>query len=435
MEITNGNDHLYVCKKLIEKKLGWGNSDAWENQDFLALSEKILEATDVQLSGTTLKRIWGKVKYQSAPHTNTLNTLVHFLGYENWLAFKAAHTVQQPKPSGSTKLPKQKRGSQKSVLVKTAALAGIVVMAIVIISFINRGASFELSPEDISNTVFTSNPVTSGIPNTVVFKYDVDHLNGTDFMIQQFWDETKRFNIDKNGHEATSIYYYPGYWRAKLLVDGQVIKEHDLHILSNGWMATIAFEPEPRYLLEDELLKKNKLTIAEQVQEDINASLEAPKWLTYHNVREFGGLDGDNFVYETAVKNTYEKGDGVCKQTRLILLGTKGAMIIPLATPGCISEINLMFNDFYESGKTNDLSAFGTDFSDWQKVRLEVQNKHVKILLNDQLIHELIYDESMGEIAGLRFQFRGSGEVKYVKLWNQKEALVFVEEFFDSLPN
>ena len=425
----NDKFHLSLCKTLIEEKLGWGNSNAWENQDFLALSEKILEITGVQLSGTTLKRIWGKVKYQSIPNTTTLNTLAHFLGYENWLSFKASHLREDDNSYKSSEINPQ---SRKTILLKTLAFGSILFIAVTVISFIYRGNTPKLSIDDLEKTVFTSHPVTTGIPNTVVFNYDVSHFSGNNFMIQQYWDTTKQFSIDKDLNEATSIYYYPGFWRAKLLVDGQVIKEHGLHIKSEGWMATIANDPEPRYLLQGELIKNEMLTISEKVAAEINANPETPKWLTYHNIREFGGLDGDNLIYETMVKNTYEKGDGVCKQTQLLLIGTRSAFIIPLAAPGCTSEIGLMFCDSFESGKTHDLSAFGVEFSDWQKVRLEILNKKVKIHLNDHLIHELEYEKSIGEIAGLRFKFRGSGDVKYVKLWNQNEELIFDENFNDA---
>src|SRR6202790_5922152 len=76
-------------KKLFESNTGWGDSDEWTNQDFVILSEKIQERTGVALSHVTLKRVWGKVKYDSLPNTHTLDTLVQFLGYENWREFKS----------------------------------------------------------------------------------------------------------------------------------------------------------------------------------------------------------------------------------------------------------------------------------------------------------------------------------------------------------
>jgi hypothetical protein len=75
--------------ELFESNTGWGDSDEWTNQDFVILSEKIQERTGVALSHVTLKRVWGKVKYDSLPNTHTLDTMVQFLGYENWREFKS----------------------------------------------------------------------------------------------------------------------------------------------------------------------------------------------------------------------------------------------------------------------------------------------------------------------------------------------------------
>ena len=75
--------------KLYESNTGWGDSNEWSNQDFVLLSEKIQKRTGVTLSHVTLKRIWGKVKYDSLPSTYTLNTLVQYLGYESWRDFRS----------------------------------------------------------------------------------------------------------------------------------------------------------------------------------------------------------------------------------------------------------------------------------------------------------------------------------------------------------
>jgi hypothetical protein len=75
-------------KRLFEEKTGWGSSDLWSNQDFLELSRMIFDQTGIALSHVTLKRIWGRVRYASLPHTRTLNTIVQFLGYRSWRDFR-----------------------------------------------------------------------------------------------------------------------------------------------------------------------------------------------------------------------------------------------------------------------------------------------------------------------------------------------------------
>jgi hypothetical protein len=93
--------------KLYESNTGWGDSNEWSNQDFVLLSEKIQKRTGVTLSHVTLKRIWGKVKYDSLPSTYTLNTLVQYLGYESWRDFRS----QNCKGMASAIMEKQLNGN------------------------------------------------------------------------------------------------------------------------------------------------------------------------------------------------------------------------------------------------------------------------------------------------------------------------------------
>src|SRR5687767_7943516 len=79
--------HIKKCLQLIEERLNWGPSQNWANYDFEKLGSAIEDKTDVVLSITTLKRIWGKVKYDHSPTLTTLNTLARFLDYDDWRSF------------------------------------------------------------------------------------------------------------------------------------------------------------------------------------------------------------------------------------------------------------------------------------------------------------------------------------------------------------
>ena len=94
----DAEDHLLQgCKDQIEKKIGWENSESWTNHDFQTLSDRIQEETGVNLSVATLKRIWGKVKYDSKPTITTLNTLAKFLGHESWREFRQKQSPSNPR--------------------------------------------------------------------------------------------------------------------------------------------------------------------------------------------------------------------------------------------------------------------------------------------------------------------------------------------------
>jgi hypothetical protein len=85
----NGEEsEINRCLLLIESKLGWGSSDGWVHYDFEKLSDIVNDSTGVRLSTSTLKRIWGKLKYDHAPTLTTLNTLAQFAGYADWRNFR-----------------------------------------------------------------------------------------------------------------------------------------------------------------------------------------------------------------------------------------------------------------------------------------------------------------------------------------------------------
>ena len=140
-------DELLIAKTkhLFEENTGWGDSDDWTNQDFVALSEKIQERTGVALSHITLKRVWGKVKYNSLPNTHTLDTLAQFLGYENWRAFKSQNAdgkFAQAQPehllaNGGHYEPAYPFRERKAKLLRPLLILAAVVLMAAVVIYIN----------------------------------------------------------------------------------------------------------------------------------------------------------------------------------------------------------------------------------------------------------------------------------------------------------
>ena len=87
-----------------------------------------------------------------------------------------------------------------------------------------------------------------------------------------------------------------------------------------------------------------------------------PVW--FSNVRDFGEIYSDHFTFETSVRNDYAEGSAACQLTRIYLLLRRDRQSgSPLCAKGCISTTDLYFTYFYTSGKREDLSNFGVDFS------------------------------------------------------------------------
>lgn len=401
--MTEKVDYIAKCKKLIEEKLVWGESENWQSQDFENLSEKIFEETSVMLSSSTLKRIWGKVRYESTPNTTTLNALVQFIGYENWRAF-TANNFENSKPYSEDKAKTIGKSPYKLII----AICGVVIVIILMSLFASKKNAKRLHFEALK---FTSKPVTSGLPNTVIFQYNASKSNADSVFIQQSWDSKKRFKVDKNLHEYTSTYYYPGYYRAKLILDDSIVKEHDIYIETNGWLGIIEKKPIPVYLPGNQLMirKEDLLKLKIDIQK------EAPI-VSFTKVSKDINLSGDNFSLYAELQNTYDENNAICQYTSVRILGTGGVIDIPLCKMGCIGEVGLMLGMKYIDGTTHDLSGFGVDFTKVVKLTCETKNRNIKITVNDKVAFADKFAQSIGKIVGIQFKFNGTGIVKQFAL-------------------
>ena len=419
--MQTANNHLDKCIKEIEAKLGWGNGAQWTHQDFLNLSEQIEEETGEPLSYITLKRIWGKVAYNSLPNSNTLNTLAHFLGYDSWRGFLHCHR-QEVKP-GQTVKPSRKNRKWAWNLVGIAVLGFIAL--VIILSAKGRP---NLNPEDFQ---FSCKKVVSqGIPNSVVFNIDAKKSPYDSVVVQQSWDTRLRTTIPKDQSQHTSIYYFPGYFDAKLVVGEEVVQEQSLHITTDGWYCAVQQEAVPAYFPVEEIRQQGRLELGPDQLRSRNISLQPRPPLTrMGNCRDFDGLMADNFVFEAKVRNTYKEGSAVCQNTRIYLLCQGTAIWITLTAKGCVSSASLNFVNHYASGKKKDLSAFGVDFNRDVHVRMECIEGKASIFLDGNLIYSIKEQIQPVAIKGIDFRFEGLGAVDDVKLGRPGADWVFQDSF------
>ncbi|HVU93987.1 MAG TPA: hypothetical protein VHE34_02145 [Puia sp.] len=401
-------------KKRFEEQTGWGDSEKWSNQDFLQLSELIRDKTGVNISHVTLKRIWGKVKYESLPNTHTLNTLVQYLGYDNWRDFsvKAGEVSVPPPAVAEQKEVRRWRWRWKKVVWMVAPLVVILLVLLFL-----KGQ--QPPPQSRDYSFSSKKTVTSGLPNSVIFDYDASRSPDDSVVIQQSWDTTRRVKVPRSGHQYTSVYYYPDYYHASLRVHGQVVKQHSLLIRTDGWLPLVEQDPVPVYFKPQESIGGGKMTLSVDQIRAKNILLQpAPPTVMFANVRDFGDVYSDHFVFETRLKNDYAEGSAVCQLTRIYLLCEGTAIWVPLVAPGCVSTVDLYFTYFYTSGKREDLSSLGVNFNDYVKLRIESDSGKAKILVNDKLAYTVPRHILHSKIIGILYRFQGTGTVDYVSLGN-----------------
>ncbi len=430
VEVEKNKHWLALCREDIEKSLRWGACADWSNEDFDLLSEKILEKTKVRLSLSTMKRIWGRVKYENFPNSVTLNALAAYLGYSNWRDFCELHPVPESKaitglaeeitPPMANKITNERRlrmfGS-RGLLVKGIVLAAILtIAAIVIFKYSKREKKQEVN----SSYKFTSRKVTDNLPNSVVFTY-AGTKGASSVTIQEDWDSTRKVKVDAAGAQHTSVYYYPGYFLAKLFVNNRVVKESPVVIQTKGWKAIAGRTPVPVYFKDIEINHKGFIGIStDQLKKALNVNDLNSKLVEFDNVREFPGINSRDFTFETTLRNASTVEESLCRQIRVVVLGTNDAIVLPLADFGCIAKLDLFTGDAPIIGTDHDLSAFGCDFSRFQELKCQVKDRILSVFLNGKMVFTAPERKSLGRIVGTKIYFEGAGQVRHVRLSSGK---------------
>jgi|GEM_PF-853675 len=429
------NDHWYLekARQKLEQKLGWGTVEEWSSEDFQNLSDAILAATDLSLSITTLKRLVGRVHYNATPHPTTLNAIARFLGFDNWRVFKQnLRTPPSPVEEKATPVIPTSVEIPATKAKRTVPALFLILLVLIVLLLVGWRTQVTkvkaFSAEVKEQVQFSTHPVVEGLPNTVVFKYDLGNITGKSFEIQQSWDQRRRFTIDPTRQEVTATYYYPGYYRAKIVVDDQVIKEHDLFINSNGWMAAIEQQPSPQYILPEEWQRSPYLSLQPELVASLHKREEIPV-LAYYLVQDFGDLKSSDFKLETRLRHTFRNGKAPCQFSYFTINCTDGFMRIPMSSAGCVGEISARFSDLVFSGAKMDLSRLAYQDREWQAIQLSVSNKQVELKINQTPVLSGQFSKDIGEVVGFRFKFQGAGEVDELKVWNENDDLVLNETF------
>lgn len=443
---------LPLLRQKIETLLNWGPMEQWTNNDFEVLSERIAEATTITLSPTTLKRVWGRVAYASQPSTTTLDALAAFAGYEHWRSFRALETkttakevvVTPPEMKTPTevKVGEIKSTPSSSPWKRYAWLAGVTVLVVVslLLCLPRLGAGAERQagasapaaaplPIDPADYHLSFRPVTTGVPNSVVFNYEATKAPVDSVYLQQSWDRRRREKLDREGDTHTSIYYLPGYYRTKLVIGNQVVTERELFLRVDEWVAAVNLKPVPVYLPLAEVHQNGRLAITKEQLTELGLSLqpEPPNTVLTH-VGKLEGLRSDDFNFSTRLRHDYATGAAACQHARVLLLLKNSAIIIPLSAPGCVADLQLLAGGQSFDGRKTDLSAFGVVGETWLDLSCAGQGGLLTFSINGQRIFQVESEEDPKEIVGIRYEFSGMGSVDELRFGNSSGE-IWVEEF------
>ena len=428
-------EYIQQCKRLIEEKFHFvhgapsekiGN-DSLRQRDLEYLADSIEERSGIKLSLSTLKRLWKK-DYEQTPHPSTLDALVSILGYKNWQDFKLQST---PVPEVLVSSPPKK---VKRLFTIWTVLPVVIAVAVLTWLIAFRSGKGDKSKPIIKGPVsFTGNKtVSQGVPNTVIFNYDLSNVEADSFFFQQAWNPMDRVKIDPKGTSYSNIYYYPGFHKAKLIANDSIIKKFRVHITTDGWLPLVSYsrmqDNMPVYIKGSRPRADGQLHVTRNDLVASGVNVDREFVLSYYNIREFENTNTDNFSVETRIvcdsSNTTP-----CPGFEFVIAGEEHVFFVRVMGKGCERNVALKMGEVVLDGASSDLSAFGRNVYEWQDLKVEVVNKKANIYLGGKNVYTIEFKQDFGKVVGLVCYFAGTGAIDYVRMKNGEGNIVYEEKF------
>jgi hypothetical protein len=182
----------------------------------------------------------------------------------------------------------------------------------------------------------------------------------------------------------------------------------------------------PVYFKQEDAIHDGILQLPIEKLEETNIQLQpSPPWTAYYYVKDFGGLMSDDMVFETSLRNDYKEGANACQYVEIRLQFEGPAVLIPLSAKGCVSNIGIANVD----GTQRDLSAFGSDFTDWVNVKCVIQEKIAEIFVDNKSAIKLRVTGGRARMVEVAFRFQGTGSVDFIKLTDYSGKVFYDENF------
>ena len=411
--------YIQLIKKKIEKilALNHGNTSL-KSSDLEYVSKVVKEKSGTLLSLSTLKRFW-KEDFTQLPQPATLNALAMVLDYKDWQEFKQANRIKTKSPFFNIIL---------SIIGLILIVSGIFLST----RILKSAGSTNHKKINISGPIHFSaeKTVTSGLPNTIIFNYDLSNVKADSFFFQQSWNDNQRIRINPNGKAVTTIYYESGYHRAYLIANDSFIAMTPVHIISDGWEPHVYYsynELIPFSFKKEDFIKNGQLHVDKSLLEHQHVDLSRYFFTRIVNSREFN-VSSDNFSLVSSIKlDSLQYSE--CPWMTIVVVNEKNIFMISLQKKGCEHYAYYKLGEIERRGSDNDLSALGCNVYQWQKVGIKVINKNATIRINGKDCFHEKYKENFGKIVALIYIFERTGSIDFVNLFNNDGNIVFADNF------
>lgn len=402
-------ENLEFVLALCEKTFGKGLATLWKHGDYVDLSQEILKATKVTISPNTLKRLFGKISVDEdyLPQQATLNALKEYCKFD---------ATKTPQKSEVVTIADKKKSNVQTVLILCTILFALSAYLIYKV----------FGPIPLEGNISIDKQL-GQLPATVYF--DIKTPNTTDSFFVDFGDKSTPKYILPNQKSIGHNYVFPDVFDVKLYSKKQIIGTTKVTIVSNKWLA-LAFNQQrdiPKRYYEFPAIQNFSDSLFHV----------SNKTLTYTGLDTVGTLYTrlcnyrntnyrlDDFTFESTFKNYIVNKGVYCGGAQFQITGENQLIRFKFVNEGCSFRVLNRVGEKVYDGQTDNLSVFTLDLSHWNTIKIVNQNKNVNLFVNNRLVFEDTYQNSLGEIKGVFVEFEGNGFIKTCKLSGNNQVNLF----------
>ena len=418
---------IEILKKEVETFLKWGESSFWHNQNFKSLSEQLEEASGISISVTTLKRFFGKAKYESKPSIATLNALTQLIGYEDWQNFVyTKKSINKTQPSKTSK-------ARSYILIGIIAFLSLLIISVLYFYFNKKKLKVATSKDEITFKV--ENRIDS-FPGIMRFKYDFSNINPeAKPNIRLYYNDNILDTIplsQQDRLEGTLWKHqapFPGLYDV-VLFDGdkEVIRDEYFSYTSNWICMPNSKDRRSKIKFPLSPYKNGICSLTDSLKDIYTQEDNLDKYtFAYHHpkLREVSSTD---YTLDFKVKNSgMQLKDNMCSILYLTIFYEKGYLSFNILRKECSTHARIFSKTAIYSGQQMDLNMLTVNMDNWHKVHITSKNGKVKIEVGKKKAIEIPADD-WGQMTG--YKFSGNDvEIDYIKQYDQTSKLIYAEDF------
>lgn len=331
---------------------------------------------------------------------------------------------------------------------------GVIAVAVLCYFGFNWWQSRPFSSEELKEVQFKVIKTVGKYPQSVRIMYDVRPLKrvrnvelilGVGKIVAANKYVSYITNSVKTCDTVSQTYFYPGVYRLNLLVNKHLIKTdyHTVYSYPNQWAAWgfgVAYE-------------KNWTTNISTVKTNINDGVlhldprDLPNEIkgeddyrhTVYALTQDFGIRPDSVTLEARLKNPESEGGESCFNTD-ILLTDKNLNIAEaeFTMMGCSDYAKLIVGKTIfrkgnlQLGKNVDLDNFSVNHNEWNTYKLQLKDNLIEVFVNGNSVFQGEYErpENFTNLTDIRFTFKGTGSVDWVKVSNSYTGKVVYQTDF-----